>query len=210
MDYNNIAEELFDFSEVGIIAMPNAVNSKLCAEAVKIAKKYDHLFKIADPVVDNGKNAVYQDMRTLYLQTAQHKDLEKDLEEILQIADHHYKSLLKQMNIKGSFNLVGMHHYKKNSKGISYHRDFKADQYFLMNIVLSGNNPQHGAMNRAGKNEKEFPTKAGTITWMRMARNEDEQKYRAWHVLKGPIVKERYNMIFRRDSKNSWDSKPYT
>ena len=197
-----IARELYDFSKLGVLSIPNFLTQDFCRIALEDFKRKEYLFKNA-PLIEGETR---QELKIFYCGEA---DKGQDIKEfpILLKLRAEYSPLYKRIRERAKFNQgaiinsVGIHHYFSGSIGMGFHRDYSRDINLVSIFVLKGDAPFYVSKNKKGNGKLEIFSEPGSIILMRGPRNDEENEYRPYHAV-GNISEERYSIIFRQKRMN--------
>ena len=198
---DEIVKELYDFSKLGGVSIPNALTEEACNDFITEIAVLKYRFQRVQRV----RGRVVQEMETFYIENANTIVDLPDLNEKLSRLQDEYLELYEKIGalagFKERFNSVGLHFYGIGSAGITPHQDFAAGKYLIASFVLSGNAPFFVCADRKKTNSVELPSDPGSIVLLRAARTEEEQRKRPFHYVPGPMEMERYSILIRTETK---------
>jgi len=194
-----IVDKLFDFSTLGALSIPDVLTEEARKYLMEGIYASRHLLR---GVEREKKSGVVQEMQTFYLERLVEGESPSTLREAITRLTHEYTGLYEKIAATGNFtskkfNSIGIHYYWVGSAGITPHQDYAADMDLAASFVLQGNAPFGVCKNRQKEGPLYLEASAGTLIFMRAARNEQEQTARPFHFLEGPVKEERYSLLIR-------------
>lgn len=198
----SLVEELYDFSKLGGIAIPNFITIEGRQNLLKGLEREKNLLVEEEREV----GSVVQEMKTAYLDpnkmTLFNPHLRQNIEQLLSEFDPFYKKISRQAEFKEhDFNSIGFHFYPKGSIGITPHKDYAKDHNLISIFVLEGKAKFGICENREKKNSIELESNPGTLLLLRAARNKEEQIFRPFHYIE-VVEEDRYTLIIRKRISN--------
>jgi len=203
INVEKIVNELFDFSKLGSISIPDVLTIEAREELLESIILSKHLFKEAKREMKSG---VIQEMNTLYLERFVEEELPKILRDRIKNLTNEYSEIYERIAEVANFsvptfNSIGINWYPIGSYGITPHKDYASDTNLITSFVLSGNAPFFVCRDKQKTDAFQLNADPGAIIFMRAIRNEDEQLSRPFHYLVGPIKIERYSILIRNKDK---------
>ena len=202
-----IVNELYDFSKIGALSIPNILLEKASEDLVNGAKSAKKFFwrppKKEGPVI--------QEMESLYIEELNEECLDKKFKNSINKFRKEYIEIYKEIAEKAGFqenffNSIGIHYYQDTSIGITPHRDYAKDKDLISIFVLQGQARFCVCKDRNGSNYIELDSSPRSLILLRAARKNSEQKYRPFHYLES-IKQERFSLIVRRRQEKNFNER---
>jgi len=199
---DKIVNELYDFSKIGALSLPEILSKEGRQELLKGVKSAKKLFS----KVSRKEGKVIQEMETLYIENLKENELKKEFNENINKFIKEYSKIYREIAKKAkfqenSFNSLGFNHYWNNSKGISPHRDYARDKDLISIFILQGKANFYVCVDREKNKPVELYSPPGSLILLRAPRNESEKQYRPFHYVEN-IENERLSLIVRRSQKD--------
>jgi len=192
LNLDEIADELYDFSTRGVVAVPNVIGELPCSLLHYATQQHQEKAKKASE--KHGKAT--QDFESIYYEPIGMPP-ETAIRFIIKEYRELYNSIGERAGFSGEPNSLGMHFYPKGGSGISPHQDYAREKNLIASIVLRGNTPFGVCDDHDKTNATYFDAQAGSIVFMRAARTIEEQSARPFHFVEGPLEQDRCVLLFR-------------
>lgn len=201
IDAAEVVRKLYNFSDRGVTSIPDAMTRFGIEKLLKGIEAAKDLFWEAEK--QEGK--VRQEMRCLYLESADWTKLNEEFKKTISDFKKEYGKIYKRISSKAGFeknefNSIGIHVYPSSSEGITPHRDYAGDRDLISIFVLKGRGIFGVCSDRNKTDALELEATPGSLILMRAARNESEQKFRPFHYVE-KVEDERCTLIVRRREK---------
>ncbi|MDO8556672.1 MAG: hypothetical protein Q7R96_05890 [Nanoarchaeota archaeon] len=207
LNIEHIVAELFDFSRPGAVSIPEVVQEEqrqILLNQIRHVQESPH-----NPLhaVQREVGQVVQEMQTFYITSdgCTFPSAGKDIWSIiyaLQDVAADYAQIHRKLGVVGNFshqyfNSIGLHYYPQGSLGITPHQDYASDVDIVANFILEGSAPFFVCKNRKGDDPVQLDASPGSLILMRAARCEEEQRFRPFHYVQGPMQENRYTVLIR-------------
>lgn len=194
-----IAEDLYDFSQLGGISYPDVLLPGARQEIIEASRENLEYFITMDREV----GPVKQEMKTLYFERFENGALPEKLLHVQARIMNDYAPFYEDLARKAGFenntiNSVGIHYYPQGSLGITPHQDFASDRDLVTILVVEGGAPFGVCEDREKNGARYLHSGAGAAIFMRAARIPEENPYRPFHFVEGPTTQDRYTILLRR------------